>query len=368
MNEDVRDQRVRDALESAAGRGEPPEDRLLEQVLRRGRVRATERWVAIVAAVAVFVGGVTWAGLAITGHHHGPIPAAEALAARTSDPVVGLSMQYPASWHVQRFRNVCMIDVAGTMVANVPDPYRNPATPSGCRWPPGMGRLPATAVVVEFDRYFGGPQVEPSGSTTTPDTTFPLSLSLFGHRLPGPKRTRYSLQPVTLRGDHRYQVNVWIGRQASAADRALAAQVVSSIAPALCPEPSPGLYDPGIDPASGPAGSTITVSGEVPTVNEEGSYTGPSGIIAVWWNADSAHYADLLTGGRLDDLLAGRTPAPGPGDAVFLGMQNVDGRCSYALDLTVPAGTPPGTYDLTVVQAGEGSASALRGIPFTVTP
>ncbi len=256
MNEDVRDLRVRDALEAAAGRDEPPDDRLLERVRRRGRVRATARWVAVVSAVAVFAGAVTWAGLAITGDHRAPVPAAEALTARTSDPVVGLSMRYPASWHVQRFRNVCHIGAEGTMVANVPGAYRSPASPSGCRWPPDMGHLPANSVVVEFDRYVGGPRVGSGDRGTTPDTTFPLSLSKFDHAAPGPKRTRYFLQPVTLHGDPRYLVNVWIGRQASAGDRALAGRVVSSIAPALCPEPSPGLYDPEIDPASGPAGST----------------------------------------------------------------------------------------------------------------
>lgn len=365
MNEDVRDQRVRDALETAAGRDEPPDDRVLERVLRRGRVRTTARWVAVVSAVAVFAGAVTWAGLAITGDHRAPVPAAEALAVRTSDPVVGLSMRYPASWHVQRFRNVCMLDVAGTMVANVRGAYRSPQTSSGCRWPPGMGRLPATSVVVDFDRYFGGPHVAPRSSGSSPDSTFPLSLSQFDHAPPGPKRTRFS-QSLTLHGDRRYQVNVWIGRQASAADRQLAARVVSSIEPALCPEPSPGLYDPEIDPASGPAGSTLTVSGEVPTVNEAGAYTGPSGSIAVWWNADPARWEDLLADGRLNDLLAGHTPDPGPGDAVFLGMQNVDGTCRYGLDLAVPD-APPDTYDLTVIGVGGGGAASLGGLRFTVT-
>jgi len=105
----------------------------------------------------------------------------------------------------------------------------------------------------------------------------------------------------------------------------------------------------------------------VPTVNEEGVYTGPSGSIAVWWNADPARWEDLLADGRLDDLLAGRAPAPGPGDAVFLGMQNVDGRCRYGLDLAVPDGAPPGTYDLTVIGVGGGGAASLGGLRFTVT-
>src|SRR5436190_2196280 len=92
--DDVAQSLGRDALERAAGRGEPPDDRLLERVLRRGRARATARWIAIVAAVAIFAGGVTWAGLAITARDRRPVPAAEGLAARTSDPVVGLSMRY----------------------------------------------------------------------------------------------------------------------------------------------------------------------------------------------------------------------------------------------------------------------------------
>jgi hypothetical protein len=366
MNDDVRDRMVQELLGAAAGGDEPPYERLLERVHRRGRMRRTTRWVALIAAVATFVGGVTWAGLTIGGHRN-PIVPAEGGFTQVSDPVVGLSMQAPSSWHVQRFSNVCKIGATGVMVANIPDAYPGAETPYGCQWPPPMGQLPSTAVVAEFDHYFGGPALHGFGPGR--DTRFPLSLQ----RLPRldllfPDQPGHYGVRVILRGDPRYQVNVWIGHEASAADLDRVTQVVASIEPDLCPAPEPGLYDPAVDPTSGRAGSAITVAGEVPTVDEAGDYTGPSGRIAVWWNADPAHYEDLLADGRLDDLLAGRTPAPGPGDAVFLGMQDVGGRCRYGLDLTVPSRAAPGTYDLTVIQAGDGGASALRGLRFTVTP
>jgi len=86
---------------------------------------------------------------------------------------------------------------------------------------------------------------------------------------------------------------------------AVARRVLASIEPALCAEPSPGLYDPTLEPASGPAGATFAVSGQVPTVDEAGDYLGPSGSIGVWWNADPGAWEGLLEGGRLDALLAG---------------------------------------------------------------
>jgi RNA polymerase sigma factor (sigma-70 family) len=63
---------------------------------------------------------------------------------------------------------------------------------------------------------------------TPPDTAFPLSLGRF-QRLGG-SPTHYVFH-VLLGGDDRYAVNVWIGADASAADRALAALVVGSIEP-----------------------------------------------------------------------------------------------------------------------------------------
>jgi hypothetical protein len=359
---DVRDTKVGDALGTVAGSDDPPYDRLLERVHRRGRIRQTERWTAILAAVAVFVGGVTWAGLSIAGHES--VPATSKQWKLANVPQIGLAMRYPANWHKERIQGGCILDPVGLLVANIPGPYGSTRTSDGCRWPPGMGRLPSNAVIVAIDRYRGGPPTGPVDPTAAPSPPFPLSLSRF-HRVDGPARSAFSLA-LSFRGDHRYQVFAWIGNDASAADRAAARRVVASIAPSRCTAPSPGLYDPGISPGSGSSGSVFHVTGEVPTVAEDGTYVGPTGSVAVFWNVDPSEENSVLGSAQMSDLLAGRTPSQGPGAARFLGAERVEGMCQYDLEVAVPD-SPPGAYNLAVFQYGDGSASALKGVQFTVT-
>jgi hypothetical protein len=86
----------------------------------------------------------------------------------------------------------------------------------------------------------------------------------------------------------------------------------------------------------------------------------------VFWNVDPDDVGAVLTGGRLDDLLAGQTPSPGPGAAQFLGAERVAGQCEYDLRVSVPE-APPGTYHVAVFEIGGGGAAQLGGtLEYTV--
>jgi hypothetical protein len=125
-------------------------------------------------------------------------------------------MGYPRTWHLTRFRGVCKVGFSGAMVSNVSGAYHSPVSPNGCYWPPDMASLPSDGVVVEFDLMKGG-----LGPVTSlaPDTTFPLSLaSLQAAPTPGTD-VRWFHQPVQLKGNPRYQLNVWIGAGATQQDR-----------------------------------------------------------------------------------------------------------------------------------------------------
>jgi hypothetical protein len=372
--DDVRDGPIGDALGTAAGTDEPNYDRVLERVRTRGRIRRTGRWTAVVTAVAVFVGAVTWAGLSIAAHDRSTPVASRSPSTgstptgwhRVAVPGTGMTMRVPADWHTQKIAGDCMLDPRGLFVGNLPGPYGTIATSDGCRWPPGMGRLPSTAVVVGIDHYEGGPPPAPVEPGPVPTgSPFPLSLSRFDH-VRGTLRTTYG-SGFAIAGDGRYQVFAWIGNDATAADRAVAGRIVASIAPAPCPPPTPVAYEPSLSPSSSTTHTAFTVSGEVPTTLEDGMVTEPSGSIAVFWNVDPDAPEAALTGGRLDDLLAGRTPAPGPDGIRFLGVVNVAGACHYDMMFVVPD-VPPGTYDLAVFEVGGGGAALLGPpLPFTIT-
>jgi len=79
-------------------------------------------------------------------------------------------------------------------------------------------------------------------------------------------------------------------------------------------------------------------------------------MIGVWWNADPGTWEHLLEGGRLDALLAGQPPAPYADGPVFMGLQDVSNLCRYHTELTIPADARPGTYQITVLDIGDGGA------------
>lgn len=133
----------------------------------------------------------------------------------------------------------------------------------------------------------------------------------------------------------------------------------------VCSRPSPpDSYTPQISPQSGPAGSTFTISGFVPSYSEDGSYSGPSGSIAFWWNVNADDVADALPWSN------GGSPNPPPalpGPSLLLGTTDVTGLCTYSVSFIVPQGATPGSYPITPVAADGDSASLLGPGSFTFT-
>jgi hypothetical protein len=123
---DVRDEALGALLEGAAvGIGSAPVDSLHE-VLRRGSQRRVARFTAIGAAVAIFVGAVSWAGLQNEGR--GTIPANIAdwdTFASLEDN--GWTVRVPPSWRVQELP-ACpnAPERIGVSVTNVDFEFRNP--------------------------------------------------------------------------------------------------------------------------------------------------------------------------------------------------------------------------------------------------
>ncbi len=203
-------------------------------------------------------------------------PRVEGLDATYTDPL-GWSMRYPEGWHVTEFDDVCHASFTGALVANVPDAYHSPVTENGCYWPPHMNLLPPNGVVVEFDLMKGGPGTATSGS---PDTTFPLSFDdLQVQPTPGPGPVMYT-EGVQVNGIDRYQLNVWIGSEASAQDQVIARQIVSSITFGSAAKPTGS----SVSTSAMLPNSTVRCTATVPALLQPGE---PTGLIFTFENTGS---------------------------------------------------------------------------------
>lgn len=151
-----------------------------------------------------------------------------------TDRSAGFSFRYLASWHLDRFPNVCG-HFTGAMVSNVPGAYDDPTTSHGCSWPPDMHSLPPDGVVVMTSMMSGGPMM--IGPALFRDTPLPLTMDQLS---PAEGFRRWT--PVTLHNTNRYAVNVWMGDQVSDEDRSTTAAILGSLAPWQPPEPAP-VYD-----------------------------------------------------------------------------------------------------------------------------
>ncbi len=148
----------------------------------------------------------------------------------------------------------------------------------------------------------------------------------------------------------------------SATASASATPVPSDTAtPLACPSVGPGGYTPVFSVNSGASGSTVTVSGAVPHLDESGAFVYETdGRIQLWWNVDPDQYA-LLTPGSLKE-----PPPAKPGGILLLNEQNVSNLCAFAIDFQVP-NVPPGTYPILVLNVGGDSAHLEGFVTFEVT-
>jgi hypothetical protein len=126
------------------------------------------------------------------------------------------------------------------------------------------------------------------------------------------------------------------------------ALTVSTTTPAPdCPaRTGTDAYDTTITPRSGPPGSTVTVSGPLPVISEDGTDVGQTASeVDVYWNLDFDKWWSVL--GNSPSPLASVAGSP----VKFLGSQDVSKLCAYQVQVTVPA-VPPGTYPIEVLDQG----------------
>ena len=135
-------------------------------------------------------------------------------------------------------------------------------------------------------------------------------------------------------------------------------------APAHCSVlAGPGAYDSDVRPSSGPAGSTITVSGRLPVVNEAGQDVGQTANrVDVYWNLAFRKWWTALGPSPLASV---------PGSAVkLLGKQGVANRCTYRIKIEIPS-VPPGRYPIEVLSQapdkGGPSTASFAPANFEVT-
>ncbi len=175
-------------------------------------------------------------------------------------------------------------------------------------------------------------------------------------------------------GSERWDVAVWVffgtddplPEDIAAADAELArlrlpnAPVPPAAATASCPRPSgTGYYASTLRPASGPAGTTVAISGRLPVVSENGKDIGQNASeVVAYWNLDFAHWPTI--GSPSPEAAVAGSPVR------FVGMRNVAGRCSYRVRVTIPA-VAPGRYPIEVLYGNAQGGASFAPAEFRVT-
>jgi hypothetical protein len=172
----------------------------------------------------------------------------------------------------------------------------------------------------------------------------------------------------------RYDVDLYVffgsdrplPEQVAAADAELArlrlphASAPPQTKAASCARPTgTSYYVPKISPASGPAGTRVHVSGQLPVLSESGRDVGQTATsLVAYWNLDVDHWTSV-TGPHPRAAVAG-SPVR------LLGAESVAGACSYRATLTIPS-VATGTYPIEVLSGNEHGSSGFPSVEFRVT-
>jgi hypothetical protein len=253
---DVRDDALASLLDDSVRGVDPSPDERLSPIRRRGSARRAARWVAVVTALAVSLGAVAWAGLALRTEPSRPGGVTSDSARKGwltyEDARLGLAFEYPASWQVMPVETTCRVRFLGVLIASEPFGLREEA--NGCL--PSVpsidfGDPSENLVLVAITRWEGGPSPLPS---QRPNTRFPLQLGGdFGQGVLGLGFWPPSLGafkdlnavriPLVVAGDGRYAVRYFSAHSPSKGDWGPVEPIIASI----------GLIDPCASaPDSGP--------------------------------------------------------------------------------------------------------------------
>ncbi|HKD95739.1 MAG TPA: hypothetical protein VKB43_13620 [Gaiellaceae bacterium] len=123
--------------------------------------------------------------------------------------------------------------------------------------------------------------------------------------------------------------------------------------------PVENAYETRLSRSAGPPGSTVTVSGALGVVGEDGTYGGQTAKEAhAYWNLDFHKWWSAL----------GPKPLPAvPGSPVEnLAGQDVARRCTYRFWITIPS-VRPGSYPIEVLAGVGKSQASFAPVSFRVT-
>jgi hypothetical protein len=129
---------------------------------------------------------------------------------------------------------------------------------------------------------------------------------------------------------------------------------------AKCPLPKgTGYYDSTARPASGPAGTRVTLSGRLPVVSESGQDVGQTATeVVAYWNLDFDHWPSVF--GPSHAAAVAGSPVK------FLGAQDIADQCSYHVRVRIPS-VPAGTYPLEVLYGDAKGGASFSPVGFRVT-
>jgi streptogramin lyase len=235
MTNDLRDERLARLLDAAASRIDVTPH--VEPVVHHGSLRRGVRTIAMVAAVAVFVGAVGYGALRA---RNASAPSVDPSTWNEYPSPDGWTARYPDGWVVQPFAGpVTKIYLSGAFFSNVAYDFHHPDLgPNDFTSGWDLSSFPRDGVTVEFERFVGGPpEIQPG-----PDTPFPLSLESTPAVQSSSTPESGGQRSIDIVHDgSRYTLNVWFGADASQEDRELARLLVTTIAfPGTTPvEPSP---------------------------------------------------------------------------------------------------------------------------------
>jgi hypothetical protein len=100
-------------------------------------------------------------------------------------------------------------------------------------------------------------------------------------------------------------------------------------------------FTPTLSPSSGSPGSTITVSGPLPVLDEAGTPVGQTATeVIAYWNLDLDNWESALTSP------VSPSAAVAGSDVQLLGTANVAAVCNYKFQIEIPSSAAPGTYPI----------------------